>query len=162
MIIMSNTFKRGKKVLLIPTKEQEQLFWQFAGTRRFIYNWALDLQMKSYKENSKLIPFKELHHLIVNLKNNDNSFKWLKSVSCDVTKQAIKDLETAYSNYFKKMKQSNYKPYSAKQIAHSKRIGKPLTIYDRNGHPRFKKKLKGEESFHQDCMHIQFKGNKII
>ena len=162
MIIMSNTFKRGKKVLLIPTKEQEQLFWQFAGTRRFIYNWALDLQMKSYKENSKLIPFKELHHLIVNLKNNDNSFKWLKSVSCDVTKQAIKDLETAYSNYFKKMKQSNYKPYSAKQIAHSKRIGKPLTIYDRNGHPRFKKKLKGEESFHQDCMHIQFKGNKIF
>lgn len=157
-----NTIIRGKKVKLLPNKKQEQLFWQFAGARRFVYNWALDLQMKSYKETGKMISFKELQHLIVNLKKTDNTKYWLKDISCDIAKQAIKDLEYAYKRYFKLMKEPNYQPYSKSKILHAQRVGKKLTIYDRNGHPKFKKKLNCDEGFHQDCMHVQFRNNKIF
>jgi putative transposase len=37
------------KIRLLPTLEQERLFWKAAGTARFIYNWALDRQLQNYK-----------------------------------------------------------------------------------------------------------------
>lgn len=158
----SNINIKGRKVKLLPTKEQEQLFWQFAGTRRFVYNWALDLQMKSYKENGKLISFKELQHRIVVLKHEDKEKAWLKTISCDVAKQAIKDLECAYNKFFDIRKKEGYKCFTKSKILHSQRIGKELTTYDMNGHPKFKKKLNCDEGFHQDCMQVQFKDDKIF
>ena len=158
----SNINIKGRKVKLLPTKEQEQLFWQFAGTRRFVYNWALDLQMKSYKETGKLIPFPELQHRIVVLKHEDKEKAWLKTISCDVAKQAIKDLECAYNKFFDMQKKEGYKYFTNSKILHSQRTGKELTTYDMKGHPKFKKKLNCVEGFHQDCMHVQFKNDKIF
>ena len=159
--IMGKIVQRGKMVKLLPTPEQEQLFWQFVGTRRFVYNWALDIQMQSYKETGKNKSAKELHKLIVNLKHTDPNLAWLNNVSCDVAKQAIKDLDNAYNRYFKKMKEPGYVPYSKKKIAKSKRNNKPLTIYDRNGHPKFKCKLKKAESFHCDSFQVCIKDDYI-
>ena len=148
--------QRGLKVKLLPTPEQENKFWQCAGTRRFAYNWALNIQMESYRETGKNKSCGELCKLIVQLKHTDPNFNWLNDVSCDIVKQAIKDLDTAYSRYFKKMKEPGYVPYTKNKIAKSQRTGKPLTTYDRNGHPKFKKKLNCHEGFHQDCMHVRF------
>ena len=124
---MKRVVQRGKMVKLLPTPEQEQLFWQFAGTRRFVYNWALDTQMKSYEETGKNIDRNELCKMFVQMKNTDPEKAWLKDISCDVAKQAIKDLCEAYDRYFKKMKEPGYVPFTKSKIIKSQRNNKPLT-----------------------------------
>lgn len=150
--------QRGKFVKLLPTHEQEQLFWKFAGTRRFVYNWALKKQMDAFENEQPFISANELCREIVTLKKTHSDYMWLRNISCDVPKQAIKDLDVGWHRYFKKQKEPNYVPYSKQKIEKSKRTGKSLTVYDRNGHPKFKSKLNTTESFHQDCMHVQFNG----
>ena len=82
-------------------------------------------------------------------------------MSNNVTKQAIKDLCIAYKNFFRKQKQSGYIKYASKKIAHYNRIGKSLTVYDMNGHPKFRSKKNGDFRFYQDNVKIQFTGTHV-
>ena len=152
--MMKMLMQRGKSVKLLPTKEQEKLFIQSAGARRFVYNWGLQKQMEAFENKQPFISMKNLHKELVNLKNTNPDFAWLKDISCDVPKQALKDLEKAWHKYFNMQKQPGYKPYSKHKIEHAMRIGKKLTVYDRCGHPKFKTKSKTEDSFHCDCAQI--------
>jgi len=154
--------QRGKSVKLLPTPEQEQLFWQSAGARRFVYNWALKKQMDAFENNQPFIPAKELCKEIVRLKKTDPNFAWLNDISCDVPKQAVKDLDVGWHRYFQKQKEPNYVPYSKQKIEKSKRTGKSLTVYDRDGHPKFKKKFNCHESFHVDSCQIRIRDDSIL
>ena len=69
------------KVMLVPNKRQCTRLFQFAGTARFAYNWALR------KEFTKL--------------RNSAEYSWLKTILNNVTKQAIRDLGKAYDRFFK-------------------------------------------------------------
>ena len=40
---------RGKKIRLLPTPEQEILFWKSAGTSRWAYNYFLARNEEQYK-----------------------------------------------------------------------------------------------------------------
>lgn len=157
----SNVVIRGRKVKLIPTETQENLFWQFSGTRRFIYNWGLERKTNAWVNDGITLSFNDLYKEILFLKDNNPEYAWLKGISCDVAKQALKDLDNAFSRYFKKTKEFGYKTYTPDKIKRSKRTGKPLTIYDRNGYPKFKKKLNCEEGFHQDCYHVIFNNDFV-
>lgn len=160
---MDNNFViRGRRVKLLPTKEQEDAFWQFAGTRRFVYNWALRIATDTFIETGKLPKAQDLQHLLVTEKHENPEMFWLNNISCDVGKQAIKDLYSAFDEYFKKTKQPNYKIYSNRKIKKSQTSGKPLTIYDRSGYPKFKKKLNCYEGFHQDCCQVRIKKDRIL
>ena len=92
---------RGKRVKLIPTEDQENLFWQFAGTRRFIYNWGLRRKTEAWINDSLSLNFNDLYKEILYLKDHDPEYMWLKNISCDVAKQALKDLFSAFDRYFK-------------------------------------------------------------
>ena len=50
----------GNKIRLLPTKEQEELFFKSAGCSRFIYNWALNKQIENYKNDNKFIKTKNI------------------------------------------------------------------------------------------------------
>ena len=41
--------QRAIKIRLLPTKEQEILFWKSAGTARWAYNYFLDVNEKVYQ-----------------------------------------------------------------------------------------------------------------
>lgn len=157
-----NVVIRGKKVKLLLTPDQESLCWQFAGTRRFAYNWALELITSTWKETGVFLDLKTTLHMFVELKKTVADKQWLNNISCDVGKQAIKDLYKAFDRYFKLTKEPNYKTYTDSKIKRSQRTGKELTIYDRNGYPKFKKKLNCDEGFHQDCCQVKIVGNKIL
>jgi putative transposase len=45
----STTVHRVYRFRLEPTAEQEQSFRQFAGARRFIWNWALQQRREHYQ-----------------------------------------------------------------------------------------------------------------
>lgn len=88
------------KVKLKPNNKQQTKMFQFAGAKRFAYNWALAKEQQNYKNCGKFISDYELRKEFTQLKKQDK-YKWLYSISNDVTKQAIKDACLAYKRFFK-------------------------------------------------------------
>lgn len=101
----------AKKIRLIPTNEQEILFWKSAGVARWAYNYFLAEQEKCYAEylkNNKqgraFIRETEVRKYINNvLKPTTHS--WLKEVGSNVMKQGVKDANEAYRKYFQGLAQ---------------------------------------------------------
>ena len=146
---------RSLRIKLLPNNKQRTKLFQFAGASRFAYNWALDRQMANYYAGRKLQSDCELRREFTKFRNTGEA-TWLLEVSNNVTKQAIKDLCIAYRNFFRKQKKAGYVKFSPKKMAHCASIGKKLTVYDMNGHPKFRSKKNGDFSFYQDNMKIQF------
>lgn len=130
---------KAVKVMLLPNNWQKTRLFQYAGASRFAYNWALQKEMESLSSGKGFISDSELRKEFTKLKKL-SEYAWLNDVAVDITKQAIKDLVSAYVNYFRKRKDSNYKPYSKRQLEHAERIGITLTEYDKQCHPKFKSK----------------------
>ena len=144
---------RSIRIKLLPNNKQRTKLFQFAGASRFAYNWALDRQMANYYAGRKLQSDCELRREFTKFRNSGEA-PWLLEVSNNVTKQAIKDLCIAYRNFFRKQKKAGYAKFSPKKMAHCASIGKKLTVYDMNGHPKFRSKKNGDFSFYQDNMKI--------
>lgn len=123
----------AKKVRLKPTEEQERQLWKSVGTARWAYNWALNKQIENYKNGGKFISDGELRKELTQLKKTEE-YAWLKEVSNNVTKQAIKDLCKAYKNFFN---------------------GKAK-------HPKFKSKKKSRPSFYNDNMKLKVKDHLVL
>ena len=87
------------KIKLKPNNKQKTKMFQFCGAKRFAYNWALAKQQENYKNGGKFINDSVLRKEFTQLKKQE-CYKWLYSISNDVTKQAIKDCCVAYKNFF--------------------------------------------------------------
>ena len=148
------------KIKLRPNNKQLTKFFQFAGTSRFAYNWALAKQMANFQEGRKLQSDSELRKEFTQLRNSGEK-PWLLEISNNVTKQAIKDCCIAYKNFFRKQKQSNYVKFTKKKLAHLAQIGKSPTIYDMNGHPKFRSKKNEDFRFYQDNVKIKFTSTHV-
>ena len=152
---------RAIKVMMLPNNWQKSRLFQFAGASRFAYNWALHKEIESIKSGNGFISDSDLRKEFTKLRNS-KEYSWLQSISNNVTKQAIKDLVKSYVRYFKIRKSKNYKPYTKKQIEHVQRIGKQLTEYDKQGHPKYKsRKNYADCSFFQDNFKIQFTDSTV-
>ena len=151
----------GFKTRICPTKDQEIKFRQSAGVMRFVWNWALRIEMDAFENGEKFISAKILKHMIVELKESDPNFAFLKSVSCHIPKAAIDNLIASFDKYFKEQKKPNYVRFTKKQIAHAARIGKKLTIYDSQYHPKFKSRKNTDFSFFVDGYDLQIHDNVV-
>lgn len=80
---------------------QQSAFNSFAGARRRIFNWALDLQIKSYKNTGKSIPWSTLSNDLTALKSTPE-FHWLNEIDSQVLQQALADCKRAFVNFFEK------------------------------------------------------------
>ena len=147
------------KVMLLPNDKQRTRLFQFAGTARFAYNWALDKQMKAFEAGEKFIRNNDLRKEFTELRNSED-YKWLQTISNNVTKQAIKDCCDAYSKFFAKQKQTKIK-YTKKKLSHLARLGKSATVYDMNGHPKFKSRRNGNFKFYQDTDKIKITSTHV-
>ena len=88
------------KIKLKPNNKQQTKMLQFCGAKRFAYNWALAKQQENYKNGGEFISDCELRKEFTKLKSKEE-YKWLYSISNNVTKQAIKDCCIAYKRFFK-------------------------------------------------------------
>lgn len=107
-----------KKIRLLPTAEQEKIFWKSEGVARWSYNFFLSYNQEKYNEwlednnKEKFIKETEVRKYINNtLKNTTHT--WLKEVGSNVMKQAIKDANEALFRFFKKI--SNYPKYKSRK-----------------------------------------------
>ena len=123
---------KAYKVMLVPNKRQRTRLFQFAGTARFAYNWALQKEREAYKAGEKFISNNDLRKEFTVLRNSAE-YPWLRTISNNVTKQAIKDCVDAHKKFFKKL----------------------------SGRPRFKSKRRGDFSFYQDTDKIRFTATHV-
>jgi transposase, IS605 orfB family len=86
------------KTRLEPNNKQAQKLKQFAGAARYAYNWAIAKEKEAYELGNGFIGENELRRIFTRHKEEAD---WLYDISNNVTKQAIKDATTAFSNFFK-------------------------------------------------------------
>lgn len=55
---------RAYKYRIYPTMEQKELFAKTFGCCRFVYNWALNLKIKAYKEEGKSYSYKDTANMM--------------------------------------------------------------------------------------------------
>ena len=87
------------KVRLYPSKEQENYISRLLGSDRFIHNKIVEFKRQEFEINGKTPSWAECGKYFTKLRGSDE-FVWLKGVNTKVVKQAIIDVERAYSNFF--------------------------------------------------------------
>lgn len=90
----------AKKIRLLPTKEQEVLFWKSAGVARWSYNYFLAENKRAFEEKSEYLSGIDIRKYINNVLKK-TTHTWLKDVSSNVMKQGVKDAELALQKFFK-------------------------------------------------------------
>ncbi len=84
-----------------PTPAQEQHLLQFAGARRFVWNWALDRRRTHYKAHGTRLRYNDLAGELTALKDQPET-AWLREMDSQALQQALRDLEQAFTNFFEK------------------------------------------------------------
>ncbi len=91
---------KAYKYSIIPTKEQEELFSKTFGCVRFVYNWGLALKTESYAKGIKLSCFKTINQMVMLKKQEE--YNWLKDIHSQPLQMALRNLDNAYTKFFKK------------------------------------------------------------
>lgn len=137
--------KLARKVRLYPTAEQEKKMYQHYGGMKFVYNWGLGNNIEYYKTTGKTKSATTLGKELTQLKKQDE-YSWLNNISAATLKEALRDLQSAYTKFFEIQKKT--KGFSKSKIRKAAMYNKKLTNYDLIGHPKFKTKKKNEVKFY--------------
>lgn len=113
--------QRAYKLRIYPTKEQEPVLKRTIGSCRFIYNWGLNQRRESWVKEQKSITYARGCKALTELKKQPET-EWLNKVSSVTLQQSLANLETAYSNFFKK--QAKYPKFKKKKNGGSARFTK--------------------------------------
>lgn len=119
------------KFRIYPTSEQENLIQRTFGCCRFVWNYYLAKRRDLYAENGTTMNYNACAGDMTQLKK---SLTWLKEVDATALQSALRDLDTAYQNFFRRVKQGQ----------------KP-------GYPRFKSKRDHRRSYKSKCVGTNIK-----
>ena len=86
---------------LMPNGEQQRDMRRFAGACRFVYNQGLALQQERHQQGEKKLSAFALNNLLPLWKKNPDT-AWLAQVPSQTLQQSLKDLDSAYQNFFDK------------------------------------------------------------
>lgn len=92
---------RGYKTELDLNNEQRTACMKHAGVSRFAYNWGLARSKEAYRTTGKRPTAVDLHREINALKQTD--FPWMYETSKCAPQEALRDLDTAYKHFFRRV-----------------------------------------------------------
>ena len=132
------TILRAYKYRLYPNKKQQELINKTIGCCRFVYNYYLNKKIELYKVEQKSMTYNACANDLKLLKKEK---EWLKEVDSISLQQSLKDLDVAYQNFFRRIKNGD------KQV----------------GFPKFKSKKNPKQSYRTQNVNnnISIDGNKI-
>lgn len=87
------------KVRLYPNQEQQVALAQNFGCCRFVWNYYLNKTNTLYEETGKGLSYCDMAKDLTQLKKLDD-FSWLKDAAAATLQQALKNLESAFKNFF--------------------------------------------------------------
>ncbi len=105
---MNRTLQTTYRYRLNPTAAQTKLLYQFAGARRFVWNWALNRTQECFKQTGKRRSYNDLAAELTRLKQERDT-AWLREMESQSLQQSLRDLERAYQHFFRRVKQGNTK-----------------------------------------------------
>ena len=109
---------KGFKYRLRPNRKQREFFAQFSGCARYVYNRGLERRQEVYEKEKKTLRYFDQNKELTAWRYE---IDWLKSCHSQVLQQSLKDLNSAFDHFFRRLKKG----------------GEP-------GFPRFKRKGDGD------------------
>lgn len=106
------------KFRLYPNKEQEILIQKTFGCCRFVYNHYLDKRIKKYEESKETLNYYVCANDMTKLKSE---LEWLKEVDSTALQSSLRDLDTAYQNFFRRVKSGKSVGYPKFKSKHDRR-----------------------------------------
>ena len=148
-----NTIQRAYKFRLYPTTEQAEQLARTFGCARFVYNHFLRVRMDGFFKDKERIGFNETCKRLTVLKQQPETV-WLCEVSNVVLQQSLRNLDTAFANFFQKRAKypsfkSKHGPQSARYTTSGFRIKAGELWLAKMSAPldmRWSRKIKGEVS----------------
>src|SRR5437879_1068772 len=139
MGLPSMRITRGYKTELDLNHKQITLCKKHAGASRWAYNWGLSRKQEVYRTTGRSISAMELHRELNALKQTD--FPWLYEVAQAAPQEALRDLDKAMSNFFRRVrlrKEGKWRgplgypcPKSKKKRLGSFRLTGAIHVFDR-------------------------------
>jgi putative transposase len=123
--------QKAFKITLIPTHNQQVLINKTIGCARFVYNRFLALRKELYNTEKKALNYNACSQQLTLLKKE---ISWLKEVDKFALQNSLKNLETAYKNFFHDCKKSQSKGVVTESCRSV-------------GFPKFKKKHVSKQSY---------------
>lgn len=118
--------EKAYKFRIYPNKEQEILIQKTFGCTRFVYNHYLAKRIELHQNEKQSLSYGLCSADMTQLKKE---LTWLKEVDSTALQSSLKDLDVAYQNFFRRIKQGNQK------------AGFPKFKSKRNNHKSYKTKM---------------------
>lgn len=120
------------KIRLYPNKHQQEFFAKTFGSCRFIYNNFLYERKQYYEQNKTLKGFKQKTE-----KELKQEYEWLSEIDSIALQQERINLENAYKNFFRKIKNGivtslRFKRKFDKQSYRTEKVGSNIRIDNKN------------------------------
>ena len=101
-----NKVEKAYKFRIYPNKSQELLIQKTFGCSRFVYNHYLAKRIELYKTDKSTINYNDCSNDLKNLKVD---YSWLREIDSVAIQSSLKDLDQAYQNFFRRVKQGDNK-----------------------------------------------------
>ncbi|MGK0289403.1 MAG: putative transposase, partial [bacterium] len=95
--------RKAFKFRLKPNKKQVEKFFQFAGCNRFVWNKALALNKENLDKKEKIFSYNKMSSLLTSWKKLEET-SFLKETHSQPLQQTLKNLDTAFKDFFSKKK----------------------------------------------------------
>lgn len=104
---------RAYRYRIYPTDEQKVLFAKTFGCCRFAYNWALNLKITAYQERKETLSNVYLTNLMKSELKAE--YEWLSDVNSQSLQSALRNLDTAYTNFFRNTKAIDFPKFKSRK-----------------------------------------------
>jgi len=111
---------RAYKVELDLKNKQRTMLLKCAGVARWAWNWGLARRIQEYEETGRSSNAIEQHRQLNALKATE--YSWLYNYSKSIPQEALRDLDKAYQNFFRR-KKNGEKPGFPKFKSRKRGIG---------------------------------------
>ena len=116
---------KSYKFRLFPTKKQQELLSKHFGHCRFVFNRFLSERKETYEKDNTSLNYYDNAKSLTELKTNTD-FTWLKEVNSQSLQASLKNLDTAYKNFFRK--QNRFPRFKSKYDNQSFKIPQNVKI----------------------------------
>lgn len=120
------------KFRIYPTQEQENLIQRTFGCCRFVYNRFLAMRIEAYKERGETMNYYVCANALTPMKKDS---EWLKEVDATALQSSLRDLDTAFQNFFRGVKRGQHIGYpkfkskrNRRRSYKSKRVGENIAV----------------------------------
>ena len=95
---------------IYPNEAQINKIQQTFGCCRYVYNYYLSLRNKEWEDSKRTMNYYDCSADLTKLKHTEEC-KWLNDVDSNALQTSIRDLDTAFKNFFRGIKKKQYVGY---------------------------------------------------